>query len=161
MYLLEPSSVHRAFSSCILFPIFFSHFVLLPSPLLIPLITDITSAVYYKKLATLNTQEAQEANQAVTQSSGLKWTLNLKAFRAGNHVYGDSLYTESESKVSSTEPVEINRNEERFVESKVVITHAIAFDSRGMWLIFPCLYHHSISVGTLMCMLGNNSDWPR
>lgn len=114
----------------------------------------------------LNTQEAQEANQAVTQSSGLKWTLNLKAFRAGNHVYGfpfllDSLYTESESKVSSTEPVEINSNEERFVESKVVITHAIAFDSRGVWLIFPCLYHHSISVGTLMCMLGNNSDWPR
>lgn len=33
------------------------------------------------------------------------------------------------------------------MESRVVITHAIGFDSAGMWLIFPCLYHHSISVG--------------
>lgn len=57
--------------------------------------------------------------------------------------------------------VEINTNEERFTESRVVITHTIGFDSTGMWLIFPCLYHHSISVGTVMCMLDNTGDWPR
>lgn len=57
--------------------------------------------------------------------------------------------------------VEINRNEERFAESTVVITHAIRFDSAGMWLIFLCFYRHSISAGSVTCMLGSAGDWPR
>lgn len=101
-----------------------------------------------------------------SENSDSKWTLNLIVFRLGLRIYkGDvpawqSVYSVRRQSEFNWQSVEINGNEERFAESTVVITHAIRFDSAGMWLIFPCVYHHSISAGTVMCTLGSAGDWP-
>lgn len=168
--LCVPHSLMRH-TVCLAFSLFQFHSLVLPyfSPSNPPYYRHYLQCLLQKAdhLWFLNPQEARKSN--LNTDNKFKREMDTKSHsiqirQACIQVHVPAwqfVYTVLRQSEFNWQSVEINGNEERFAESRVVITHAIGFDSPGMWLIFPCFYHHSISVGTVMCMPGNTGDWPR